>query len=32
VNGAGVPVPLPFQAAWSINQATDRQDVTAFGK
>ncbi len=31
VSGAGVPVPLPFQAAWSINQATDRQDVTAFG-
>ena len=31
VNGTGVPEPLPFQASWSINQATDRQDVTAFG-
>jgi|SRR5947207_823479 len=31
VNGSGVPSPLPFQASWSINQATDRQDVTAFG-
>jgi hypothetical protein len=27
----GVATPLPFQASWSINQATDRQDVTAFG-
>jgi hypothetical protein len=27
----GLATPLPFQAAWSINQATDRQDVTAFG-
>jgi hypothetical protein len=24
-------VPIPFQAAWSINLVTDRQDVTAFG-
>ena len=23
--------PLPFQAAWSINQVTDKQEVTAFG-
>jgi hypothetical protein len=22
---------LPFQASWSINMATDKQDVTAFG-
>jgi hypothetical protein len=27
----GTATPLPFQASWSINQATDRQDVTAFG-
>jgi hypothetical protein len=29
-NGA-VATPIPFQAAWSINQVTDKQDVTAFG-
>jgi|SRR5690242_8399410 len=29
-NGA-VATPLPFQASWSINQTTDKQDVTAFG-
>lgn len=29
-NGAAA-VPLPFQASWSINQTTDKQDVTAFG-
>ena len=23
--------PLPFQASWSINMNTDKQDVTAFG-
>lgn len=27
----GTAAPLPFQASWTINQATDRQDVTAFG-
>src|SRR6266568_1149119 len=26
-----VAVPLPFQAAWSINKASDRDEVTAFG-
>lgn len=31
VSGTGNAVPLPFQAAWSINQTTDKQDVTAFG-
>ena len=25
-------VPIPFQAAWSINKASDRDEVTAFGK
>ena len=29
-NGA-VAVPLQFQAAWSINKASDRDEVTAFG-
>ena len=29
-NGA-VAVPVPFQAAWSINKASDRDEVTAFG-
>ena len=29
-NGA-VATPLPFQASWTINQATARQDVTSFG-
>ena len=28
----GVAVPLQFQAAWSINKASDRDEVTAFGK
>ena len=28
---AGVATPLPFQASWSINQVTDKDDVTAFG-
>lgn len=23
--------PLPFQASWSINQVTDKQEVTSFG-
>lgn len=27
----GAASPLPFQASWSINQTTDKQDVTAFG-
>jgi len=31
VSGTGNAVPLPFQANWTINQATDKQDVTAFG-
>jgi hypothetical protein len=26
-----VATALPFQAAWSINMVTDKQDVTAFG-
>jgi hypothetical protein len=30
-SSAAVATPLPFQAAWSINQNSDRQDVTAFG-
>jgi hypothetical protein len=29
-SSAAVATPLPFQASWTINQATDRQDVTAF--
>jgi hypothetical protein len=29
-NGAAAS-PLPFQASWTINQSTARQDVTAFG-
>lgn len=29
-NGS-VATPLPFQASWSINQTTNKQDVTAFG-
>ena len=29
-NGAAAS-PLPFQASWSINMNTDKQDVTAFG-
>ena len=29
-NGAAAS-PLPFQASWTINQATAKQDVTAFG-
>jgi hypothetical protein len=31
VSGTGQAVPLPFQASWTINQATAKQDVTAFG-
>lgn len=31
VSGTGNAVPLPFQASWSINQNTDKQEVTAFG-
>lgn len=31
VSGTGNAVPLPFQASWTINQTTDKQDVTAFG-
>lgn len=27
----GTATPLPFQASWTINQVTDKQDVTAFG-
>lgn len=30
-NSAAAASPLPFQASWSINQATDKQEVTAFG-
>lgn len=30
-SSAAAASPLPFQASWSINQNTDRQDVTAFG-
>ena len=28
---ARVATPLPFTASWSINQVTDKQEVTAFG-
>jgi hypothetical protein len=27
----GVAVPVPFQAAWSLTKASDRDEVTAFG-
>lgn len=30
-NSAALASPLPFQASWSINQATDKEEVTAFG-
>ncbi len=31
LTSAAQATPLPFQAAWSINQVTDKDDVTAFG-
>jgi hypothetical protein len=30
-SSAAAASPLPFQASWTINQATDKQEVTAFG-
>jgi hypothetical protein len=30
-SSAAVASPLPFQASWTVNQATDKQEVTAFG-
>src|SRR5437763_930960 len=30
-SSAAAASPLPFQASWSINMVTDKQDVTAFG-
>lgn len=27
----GTATPMPFQASWTINQVTDKQEVTAFG-
>ena len=30
-SGAALASPLPFQAAWSINQVTDKSEVTTFG-
>ena len=32
VASGGVAIPLPFQAAWSINKVSDKDEVTAFGK
>jgi hypothetical protein len=31
VTNGTAAVPCAFQAAWSLNKATDKQDVTAFG-
>jgi hypothetical protein len=31
LTSAAVATPMPFQASWSINMVTDKQDVTAFG-
>jgi hypothetical protein len=31
LTSAALASPLPFQASWSINMNTDKQDVTAFG-
>ena len=31
LTSGSVAIPVPFQAAWSINKASDRDEVTAFG-